>query len=42
METGDILYFSVLHKGTNPHLEGKIDLKTGEYTCISGGYNEWK
>ena len=42
MEAGDILYFSVLFKGYDPQLEGKIDLKTGEYTNISGGYNEWK
>ena len=41
METGDILYFSVLNKGITPQLEAKIDLKTGEYTCISGGYNNW-
>ena len=39
MEAGDILYFSVLFKGYDPQLEGKIDLKTGEYTNISGGYN---
>lgn len=42
MEAGDILYFSVLFKGYEPQLEGKIDLKTGEYTNISGGYNDWK
>ena len=41
MEPGDILHFSVLHKNTTPQLEAKIDLKTGQYTCISGGYNSW-
>ncbi len=40
MKPGNIIHFSVLIKGT-PQLEAELDLNTGEYTCISGGYNEW-
>ena len=42
MEEGDINNFKVLHKGVTPQLHGQLDLKTGEYTCISGGYNKRK
>ncbi len=42
MEEGDIINFKVLHKEVDPQLHGQIDLKTGEYTCISGGYNKRK
>ena len=41
MLEGDILRFDILFKGTDPQLEGQLDLKTGEYTCLSGGYNSW-
>lgn len=42
MEEGDILNFKVIIKGKETQLHGQLDLKTGQYTCISGGYNEWK
>ena len=42
MEEGDILNFKVIIKEKETQLHGQIDLKTGQYTCISGGYNEWK
>ena len=41
MKPGDILHFEVLFKGEHPQLQAELDLKTGRYTCISGGYNEW-
>lgn len=40
MEEGEIINFKVLHKGTTPQLHGQLNLKTGQYTCISGGYNQ--
>ncbi len=42
MEEGDIINFKVIIKEKETQLHGQLDLKTGEYTCISGGYNEWK
>ena len=42
MAADNVIRFSVLFKGVSPQLEGEINLKTGEYTCISGGYNERK
>lgn len=41
MKPGNIIHFSVLIKGTSPQLEAELDLNTGKYTHISGGYNEW-
>ena len=42
MEEGDIINFKVIIKEKETQLHGQLDLKTGQYTCISGGYNEWK
>ncbi|MBE6894649.1 MAG: hypothetical protein E7483_03540 [Ruminococcaceae bacterium] len=41
MLEGDVLRFDVLFKGRDPQLECQLDMKTGKYTCLSGGYNSW-
>ena len=39
MAQDNVIRFSVLFKGYDPQLEGEINLTTGEYINISGGYN---
>lgn len=39
MAQDNVIRFSVLFKGYAPQLEGEINLTTGEYINISGGYN---
>ncbi len=40
MAGDNVIHFEVLHKGTTPGLKAELDLTTGRYTCLYGGYNQ--
>ena len=41
LSAGNILNFEVVVKGKETQLHGQLDLNTGKYTCVSGGYSRW-
>lgn len=41
LSADNMLNFKVVIKGTETQLHGQLNLNTGEYTCVSGGYNRW-